>query len=355
MRILIVKCSALGDIIHVYPVVALIRKKYPFAKIDWAVEKRCLELVDPHPEIDRTVVIDTKNWRKFSKLRQTSREFLTFYRDLIKVQYDVVFDLQGNTKSSFVTALAKGTKKVGFAFANLSEWPNVLVTNRRFLLPKGLSVRDEYLHLAKAYFKDFSPFEPDGVVLKISSEQQQQVQKLVEFYRSFALPLVMICPGSQWQNKQLSNEGLKEFLSLFTAYRRSFFLFLWGNDKEREVADEMHKNFELSALVDRLSLPQLQNLMSHVDLVIGMDSLPLHLAATTQTPTFSLFGASSAQKYRPMGALHSSLQGCCPYGVVFDRRCPRLRTCNTGACIRSLGGSEIFSAYLAHQSSNRRF
>ncbi len=116
--------------------------------------------------------------------------------------------------------------------------------------------------------------------------------------------------------------------------RGFFFLILWGSPKEKEQAQAIANGFiGNSTLVDPLSLPALHLLMTHVDLVISMDSLPLHLAAVAGTPTYSLFGPSLAQKYAPQGDKHHALQGSCPYGTTFEKRCPKLRTCPTGACL----------------------
>jgi heptosyltransferase-1 len=119
-------------------------------------------------------------------------------------------------------------------------------------------------------------------------------------------------------------------------------LFLWGSASELKTAQELKNRFEHSLVVEKLSLPGLQNLMASVDFVVAMDSLPLHLAGTTETPAFGIFGASSAQKYMPQGNAHFAFQGSCPYGRVFERRCPILRTCPTGSCIRDLQGKELF-------------
>ena len=125
------------------------------------------------------------------------------------------------------------------------------------------------------------------------------------------------------------------------------FVVIWGREKERVIGESLQKALKSCTLIDQLSIPVLQNLMTHFDLVIGMDSLPLHLAATTSTPTFSIFGASSARKYQPGGDRHASYQGSCPYQKTFEKRCPILRTCPTGACIRSLTGEEVLVRFLA--------
>jgi heptosyltransferase-1 len=81
--------------------------------------------------------------------------------------------------------------------------------------------------------------------------------------------------------------------------------------------------------------------MSKMDLVVSVDSLALHLAGTTQTPTYSIFGSSLAKKYQPLGLIHESFQGACPYGKKFEKRCSILRTCSTGSCIKDLTFKEL--------------
>jgi heptosyltransferase-1 len=69
------------------------------------------------------------------------------------------------------------------------------------------------------------------------------------------------------------------------------------------------------------------------------------LAGSTSTPTYSIFGASSAQKYKPIGTCHKAFQGECPYGKTFEKRCDILRTCKTGACIKQLQGEQLFNHF----------
>ena len=123
---------------------------------------------------------------------------------------------------------------------------------------------------------------------------------------------------------------------------------IWGNPTEKEIAEELVVALpQQCSLINKVSLPSLQNLMTQVDLVLAMDSLPLHLAGTTTTPTYSIFGASSANKYKPVGERHEAFQGSCPYGKKFERRCNILRKCKTGACIKQLEGRQLFDHFNA--------
>jgi heptosyltransferase-1 len=83
--------------------------------------------------------------------------------------------------------------------------------------------------------------------------------------------------------------------------------------------------------------------MKGMDLVISMDSLPLHLAGSLNIPTFGVFGPSSAQKYNPSPS--PAFQAACPYNEVFMKRCPKLRTCPTGACLKNLEGDRLYKTF----------
>jgi heptosyltransferase I len=341
-KFLIVKTSSLGDIIHAFPVVQYLKNKFPDAQIDWVVEELFSELVKAHPLVNRVFCINTHAWRRLSGLNG----ILRFRRQLRENKYDAVFDFQGNMKSALCTLQAKSPVKIGFGWDTIHEWPNLMVTNRRYNPPKEQNVRHENLFLAQSYFQDKSDYVDPGVVLRIAPEKNGAIQEILENPAILNRSKVMVCPGSAWPNKRMTEEGLATLLQQMQHHLQCGFLFVWGSAGERAISLRLQQQFPRhSILMDKQPLPVLQNIMSRVDLVVAMDSLPLHLAGTTKTATFSIFGASSANKYKPLGPQHKSFQGPCPYGRTFERRCPILRTCPTGSCIRSLSGQEVFTAF----------
>jgi heptosyltransferase I len=344
-KFLIVKTSSLGDIIHAFPVVNYLKNKFPDAQIDWVVEEHFSELVKAHPHINQVFCINTHAWRKFN-----FKGILTFRNSLRKNSYDAIFDLQGNTKSGFCTLQGKSPIKVGFAKESIHEWPNLLFTNRKYNPQKGLNVREENLFLVQSFFNEKHIYNDSAITLKISQEQSAHIDSILANEVIQSRSKVMICPGSAWPNKRMTEESLASLLQQMQKEMQCGFMFIWGSPGERAVSLRLQQQFPRnSILVERLPLSTLQNLMSRIDWVVAMDSLPLHLAGTTKTSTLSIFGASSANKYRPIGSQHHTFQGACPYGRIFERRCPILRTCPTGACIRNLNGTEVFDAFLKNK------
>lgn len=339
MRILIVKTSALGDIIHAFPALAYLRKRFPHAIIDWVIEKPFASLIEAHPAVDNVLTIDTKSWRKALLSSTTWGAIAAFRQTLCKNKYDLVFDLQGNTKSGAITFMAVAPHKIGFGKKTVAESINCLATTQRFDPPPGHNIREDYLTLVQRYFNDSVPFILSSFQLHISDAEKEEIDGLL-------LPhpfKIMVCPGSAWRNKQLLPETLQGLLDRFAKAYPCSFVFVWGDEKEKQWCDALRDHFADNSLVlDKKPLPVLQNIMTKMSLVIAMDSLPLHLAGTAGVPTFGVFGPSSAKKYAPEGFKHIAFQGPCPYGRTFEKRCPILRTCPTGACIHDLSADTLF-------------
>lgn len=341
LSILIVKTSALGDIVQALPVAEYLKRKFPDATITWIVEEKFNEVVFAHPLIDRVLTFTSAQWRSQPFKRQTWQEVARFRKELRSHSYDLLFDLQGNAKSGLITLWAKAKEKVGFGFSSVPEKINLLVTNRKYELPRDLNIQQRYLKLAQAHFGDESAFVPQGIGLKITAEETVELQRNIGKGNC----KILVAFSSKWINKQLSEETLSLFLKKVAGYLHSQFYFVWGNEEEKAVAKRLSSLFSESIVVDKMKVALLPALISHMNLVIAMDTGILHLCAMTKTPTYSFFGPSSAQIYKPLGSHHHHFQGTCPYGRTFVHRCPILRSCPTGACLRGVSADQLFESF----------
>lgn len=345
-KVLVVKTSSLGDIIQAFPVVSYIKKKVPSAQLDWAVEAPFSEIVERHPLVHRVLRLQTKQWRRSLSQLSSLKEIGSFLKQLRKERYDLLIDLQGNVKSGLVTYLAHAKKKVGFGWKSAPEWPNTLFTSTRFDPPRGRNIREDYLALAQGFFRETGSFANEGITLSLKQEEEIMLERLLHHPKLQRAPIVVVCPGSAWANKQVTLDALWSFLKKAQEEFGMRFIWIWGNESERRIVQKLYDNFPMTSLIaPKMSLPALQNLMARSNLVVAMDSLPLHLCGTTPTPSFSVFGASLASKYKPIGDQHHALQGFCPYGKVFEKRCPILRTCSTGLCIRGFAGDQLMDSF----------
>lgn len=344
--ILIVKTSAIGDVVQAFGVLEYLRARFPQAKIDWVVEKGSSSLLLAHPLLDKVKILDSKRWRK-SPFAKTERQAMqAFTENLQSTTYDVVFDLQGNTKSGLIDFFCKAKHKVGFGKNFVAEKPNLLFTNHKIDIKPSQSVYQNYLQLVQSYFEDTALFYPKGVRLNISGTEEQRL-KSVLFLEVLKTPLkFMVALGSNWENKRIAENTAESFLSAILQNYTASFVVVYANETEKRKAENLVNAFPSRCVaIGEMSLPFWQALMFEMDCVISMDSAALHLAATTATPTFSLFGPSSAQAYKPEGNRHYAIQGCCPYGKTFCKRCPILRTCKTGACIKSFNAKHLYEQF----------
>lgn len=331
MKILIVKTSSLGDIIQSLPVLSFLQKECLHATIDWVVEKPFCELLESHPYVHQVIPVSFRTWKKRPfKCRSAIRKAFHVLR---KKRYDVVFDLQGNIKSALITGAVRAKAKVGTTFRSAPEWPNSLVLNRRFPLNKKDPISLQYLSLIQNHFSVKPHPVATSLFFPITPEETVWVaENLHGTHRT------MVCPGSHWENKKLS---LPQWIEHLKTLEETHFYFVWGNEKEKQEALSLQAQFpKNSTVLPRMRLPLWQHFMTHMSAIYTVDSSALHLAATTSVPTYSFFGPSNASIYKPPLPHHHALQGPCPYGKTFTKRCPALRTCKTGACLKSLNISK---------------
>ena len=116
--ILIVKLSAIGDVVHTLPLLEVLRKNFPQARIDWVVEEEAGQIIKGHPMLDHVLISRRKSWQKSMTTPRARtaalREMIRFIRELRSHKYDLVIDLHGLFKSGVLTGLSKGKRKIGF-------------------------------------------------------------------------------------------------------------------------------------------------------------------------------------------------------------------------------------------------
>ncbi|MDR2539498.1 MAG: glycosyltransferase family 9 protein [Chlamydiales bacterium] len=340
--ILLVKISSIGDVIQTLPTLQYLRARFPEAEIDWVVEASNASLLSASSLLSNVIIVDTKAWRSSLGSWKT---FFSTLKHLRSKKYDLLFDLQGNAKSACVTFLARAKKKIGFDSTHVQERINLLVTTRKIALAKTLNAQMKYLQLIQRYFNDDTIFLPQFISMNLTFLEKSRLEILLA-NRSLKAPMrLMIAAHSRWPNKEIQVETLCSLLTHISSQYSVCFLFVYHTGSEKQQADYMVQRFKSQSLsVGELSLPLWQTLMSQMDGVICVDSAALHLCATTNTPSFSIFGPSLAERYRPIGLQHVSVQGSCPYKIRFWSRCPFLRKCRTGACLKNLDSHDLIKS-----------
>lgn len=329
MRILIVKISAMGDILHALPVLDYLHQALPGCEIDWVVEEAFADLLRHNPLISRLHAVRFKAWKRAPFATGTIREIMAVRTALVERCYDLVLDIQGNIKSGIVTGLTGCRQRVGFVRAFTQERLNTLFTNQRFSpLPEDRHITDQYLRVASAPFAlDFSRMRLAADVVT-TPEDAAAVSGMITRSNS-AAPVFLLHGGTTWQTKFWYQDGWVALGRLLLAdYPDGLLLFSWGNDKERAAAEQCAKALGSRAmLLERLPLPRLAALVKQVDLVIGGDTGIVHLAAATGTRTVSYYRSSDGMRSGPRGPGHQVVQAPMPCAGCFRTGCDRDDEC----------------------------
>ncbi len=339
MRAVVVKTSAMGDIVQSLKVAQYLKCKQNVETVGWVVEESMKSLVTSCPYVDVVIPINSKKLKASLSPTSCIHEWCKQKEQVTNGDpWDIAFDLQGNVKSMLVNMCLKADKKIGYGWKSAPERVNVISTTDRVDPPYGLSTRDEYLWLVQSFFNDSKPYQPqEPTILKLTPEQEKLVLfELKRWPLRGETPVWIVASGSRWANKTCKPSTMLSLLE--KAYNKLggiFFVFVAGSyDELREVGYFASHFLSSSLVLFQPELPVLSHLLMEADRVIAMDSLILHLASLTDTPTFSFFGPSSADRYAPQRKQDGFFQGNCPFGVIFNKRCHILRTCPSGACLR---------------------
>lgn len=337
MRVLIVKMSALGDIIHALPVLDYLHRVSPGIEIDWVVEEPFRDVLDGNPLISRIHTVRTKVWRKHPLARQTRREIAALKNGLREREYDLLFDIQGNLKSGLVSWLSGVEQRIGFAREELQESVNLLFTTRQVpLRPQDKHITDQYLRLVSVPFgRDYREMQL-ATDIHTTPEDDAGAAALVA---TLADGLVFLFHyGTTWQTKFWHEQGWIELgKAVLGRYPESTVLLSWGNEAERVAVTALAAAIGSGArVIDRYPLKGLVALLKKVDLVVGGDTGPVHLAAAVGTPTVSYYRASDGRRSGPRGKGHVIVQSPLHCARCFRTECDKDVECRASISVDAL-------------------
>ena len=281
MRIAIVKLSALGDIVHAMVVLQFIKQFNNDILIDWVVEEDYKELLEYHPEINKVHVINLKRFKKKLSLRL----ILNDLRRLRKLKvYDLVIDMQGLMKSAILSRVIPSTATIGFNRVSAREGLASIFYTKTFNIGYERNIIERNFELIKLTLG--LPFNlkeiKDKMPFMFSSRAYQNI------VLSSSRKNILIIPGASHSTKLYPVNKISKLTKLLDAN----IIIIWGNQSEKKIAEEIKALNSDVNLTDQLSIDQLIFLISQVDLVIGPDTGPTHLAWASNIPSITLFGST---------------------------------------------------------------
>ncbi|MCY7348487.1 MAG: lipopolysaccharide heptosyltransferase I [Pyrinomonadaceae bacterium] len=287
MKILIVKLSSIGDVVHTLPALAAIRHALPSAEISWAVEKSAAEILRGNRLIDHLIEIDTRSIRGGKVIEKILTEASRQLRELRKYEFDIALDFQGLLKSASIIKLARAEKRVGFSKQNLREPASrfllnetVEVEQQTHIIRKNLTLAEKALHIPTPE-KDYEfPIYTDAIH---RAEAENIIEDAGENY-------ALLNPAGGWTTKLWAAEKFGALADKLWE-ENNLVSIITTAPNEIDLAKKVLANSQSGKV--RLAQPSLKGfyeLAKRAKIYIGGDTAPTHLAVAAQTPVVGIFG-----------------------------------------------------------------
>ncbi|MEX0641085.1 MAG: glycosyltransferase family 9 protein [Pirellulales bacterium] len=322
-RILIVRLSAIGDVIHGLPVLCALRNEFPKAYLGWVVEGRAGDLLECHPALDALVRVP-RGWLK------SPREVWRLRQRLRAMRFDTVIDLQCLTKSAIAARLSGAGRRIGKAGTDgreLSRW-----FHTELVAAGGSHVIDHYLDMLR----------PLGIGCRVSGvgcQESIEADSTVRFNLPELLPdarmaddflrrsrlaahrFAILNPGAGWRSKIWPADRYGELARRLAREHDLPSVAVWGTSDELPLAEMIVATSGGEArLAPATTMRELASLCRRAALFVGSDTGPMHLAVAVGTPTISLHGPSRAEWCGAYGPHNIRLQARYEEGSALERR-----------------------------------
>lgn len=278
-RIAIIKLSAMGDIIHAMVALQYIKRQYPNLQIDWFVESAFAGVLENNPDINEIIKLDLKSIKKDKKKIINQIKLIKKYKNN---SYDLVIDAQGLIKSAIVSFFL-GKNRVGFSknstrekLASFFYTKKVDIAYDKNAIERNVKVLSQALN--------FEITKDDILNKKVFLFYKNENEVIYE-YLSKDKKNVLFVIGASWPSKMYSKEKFAKIINNLDENC----LITWGNEAEKDIADFI-ANISKAKVLPKLDLNSLKAIMSKVDLVIGNDTGPTHMAWALNIPSITLFG-----------------------------------------------------------------
>jgi 3-deoxy-D-manno-octulosonic-acid transferase/heptosyltransferase-1 len=334
MNILIVKLSAIGDVLHTLPSLTELRKLYPEAHITWVVEEAAAELIKNHPALDVVLISRRRSWMKdftSGEIRRPLREILSFVRELRQRPYDLVIDFHGLLKSSLIVLISSGKRKLGYD--SLQELSGLFLNEK---IPEDMNKHavDRYLDFPRYLGAKTGRAE---FALPVGSAAEAKTRLLLQKYDLEDKNYIAINPVALWETKLWDNEKFARLADLIAGKLNIKVVF---TGSERKAIEKITSQMSARAvnMGSETSLLDLASLYRKALIVITTDSGPMHLAAAVGTSVVALFGPTDPARTGPYGLGHAIIRTPLPCSPCF------LKKCSTKKCMQDISPGQVFAA-----------
>jgi heptosyltransferase-1 len=296
LRVLVMRLSAMGDILHALPAVAALREAHPHWHIGWAVEPQWKPLLAAEgatvrgpamPLVDRIHVVPARQWARSPLIAKTLREVRYARRELRAEKYDVCVDLQGSVRSAVIAKWARARRLIG------EDAPRERAARHFFnerIPTRGVHVIEQAIEVMNTVAGDALPTHLPSLPVDPAAERKAQ---------AIATPFVLLNSGAGWGAKRWPPE---RYAAVASRLRDAGYVILVNaGPGEESLANEVCTHSGGAATVLRSSIAELIAVTRRAALVIGGDTGPLHLASALGRPMVGIFGPTDPARNGPFG------------------------------------------------------
>ena len=334
-RVLIIRLSAIGDVVFASPLVASIKRTHPESQVYWLAESTVAPLLTHHPDLSETLIWPREEWRtlfRSGRWWQLIRSIGAFRRTLRAYQFDLVLDTQGLLKSAFLAWLTGAPNRVGF----VSKEPTGVFLTERVEKDLAPTISSEYRGLAAHMGFDLADF---SARVCLSQKERDVAQQFHD-----GRPYIVFCPFTTRPQKHWPEtywSALAERASVLGL--RSVVL---GAPSDEVAAARMFGGQDVESKVGACSLLESAALVSGASLVVGVDTGLTHMGWAFSVPTVALFGSTCP--YRDVGASPGEIL----YAEMACSPCRRRPTCGGSFdCMSALTPADVMTAAQRHLST----
>ena len=346
-RILLIKLSGLGDVVHTLPVLVKLRARYPRARIDWLITPEHAEIVCCHPALSSVVPFARRDFSKRGRRWRALAAFLDLLKQIRRAKYDLVIDLHGQARSGFFALVSgarvrigfdrpvKDTIKHGWRGAREGSW--MAYTHRIPIPTLDIHAIDRYLWVGPLLGLDDNP--PD-LTIHLPSQTAHSVQHLLEQHDILASKaLAVLAPGTIWETKRWTIEGFAAVARQFL--QDGFAVALAGAKRDqprcRQIAAAAPGACDLSG---KTTPAELAALIQRAEICVTNDSGAMHVAVSLGKPLVSLFGPTNPVRVGPYHQPESVVRvglPCSPCNYRWLSQCPF-----DHACMKQVTSAMVF-------------
>jgi heptosyltransferase-1 len=307
MRILIVKTTSLGDIIHTFPALTDALKAFPDLTVDWVVEKPFMNVVSWHPAVRRAIPVSVRQWRKKPFCRETLTAIWELIKSLRAEKYDYIIDAQGLIKSAVIARFAQG-ERLGFD-------KNCARESLASYLYQGKISVDKTAHAVVRIRQLFAMglgYAPEQAIdygmTKIPAGQRLDN------------PTVLLLHGTTWRTKHWPDIYWKQLATLLTE-KNIDVKCVWGNEAEKKRAEFICEGLSRAQVMPKLTLDEVASFIQGMHAVVAVDTGLGHLSEALHIPTVSLYGPTDPARTGTVGGHEIYMVGNLPCQPCLKTTC----------------------------------